>query len=272
MDPQTVKDAISSFQAGIKAACIEEAAGAVGKIISDQFGFLPFQHPLKFDGTDTFISATQHDIEIDGYDIGFWLKEVSKGEGEYNWNDPYPFNYEALLKDGRVPLSKWPYSHNPLSKLKKDEIIKHKGQRTPLYNRPYSEAFIAEVNATPQPLMRDFQADSLILSWIVYIAISTALGETLTAPQHLFLLSVYWNCKTKNNDPSYKPGITKVWAAVEKLAKTEPEHDLLREVTKDNILWHGTDQPMGRKTVSNLLSIFHKFDANTIQEVLRKAT
>ena len=58
MDPQTVKDAISSFQAGIKTACIEEAAGAVGKIISDQFGFLPFQHPLKFDGTDTFISAT----------------------------------------------------------------------------------------------------------------------------------------------------------------------------------------------------------------------
>ena len=105
MDPQTVKDAISSFQAGIKTACIEEAAGAVGKIISDQFRFLPFQHPLKFDA-DTFISATQHNIDTHGDIIGPWLMEVSKGEGEYNWDDTYPFNYEALLKDERVPLSK----------------------------------------------------------------------------------------------------------------------------------------------------------------------
>ncbi len=160
MDPKTVEDAISFFQASIKTACIEEAAGFVGKIISGRFESEPFWHPLKFDGTDTFISATQRSIDIAGYDIGFWLKEFSKGERD--WNEPYPFNYEALLKNERVPLSK--------ASLKKDETTKRKGQRTPLYNQPYSEEFRAKVAATPQPLMRDFQADPQSLSTILSIA------------------------------------------------------------------------------------------------------
>lgn len=93
-----------------------------------------------------------------------------------------------------------------------------------------------------------------------------------TAPHHLFILSVYWDCKTKNNDPDYEPGTREVWAALEGLIEAEPDHALLREVSKDRILWRGSDQPMGRRRLGNLLSEFHTLDDNTIQEVLRKAT
>ncbi len=108
------------------------------------------------------------------------------------------------------------------------------------------------------------------MSWIVYIAISTALGETLTAPQHLFLLSVYWNCKTKNNDPDHKPGIAEVWGGIEALA--DAEHDLIERIGAKQIWWRGTDQPMSRHRVENLLSNFRKLDANTIQKILREST
>lgn len=253
MDPKTVKDAILSCQKLANIACIEEAAGFVGEIISDQFKTERFWHPLKFEGTDTFISAAQHNIETDGWSIGPWLEAVSKGEDD--WDGTYPVNYTALLE--------------------KDEIIEYidynqnKVKRVQRYNRSDSEAFRAKVAVTPQPLMRDFQADPRNLRTIVLIAISAVCGKAITNIRHRFILLVYWDCM-KNNDPDYKPSIAEVWGSIETLA--DAGHDLIQRIGPKQIWWRGTDQPMSRHRVENLLSNFRKLDENTIQKILREST
>ena len=101
---------------------------------------------------------------------------------------------------------------------------------------------------------------------------SEATIKVPTDPHHLFLLEMYWSCKTKINDSDHKPGIRAVWAAIEFLQESGIKHHLVERVGEREIWWRGTNKSMSRKRVQNLLSDFHNLPADTIQEVLSQTT